>query len=347
MTFSKSVYKILILYQSFLRRAFFYFLKKRLSLFTLIALIYSPFSMGAVGSITDLSYSSEETLEESFFGALKGSFKAKLSRNLRRGNWEDFFSKSKTNSLFDSLLIRTDLSFNYPLSEVFSLSESSRLKELSLFLTLSYKRPVYDVPQVIKQYCYQLYFCFGEISLGASDSLPEKLKLKGQYSVYLTIPITSKNSFDAMKYLGLGAFLQVAHPIFSKKSFSAKGVFSHFFDTGIYASRYANEAGSKNNNVFSAFNQLGLIFSIKKQPLLPQIYLYFSHHAVMDYNRDFFQLLSLSGSAVWAVNKRLKALAGLSWGGDIFQHEFSNQATDLDFFNADETSINGGLSYSF
>ena len=304
--------------------------------------------MSAVGSITDLSYTQERQLEESFFGPLKGSIKTKLSRNLRRGNWEDFFDRSKMNSIFDSLLIRTDLSFNYPLSESFSFFEkSSLLKDTLLFFTLSYKRPLYDIPEVTKNYCYKSYFCFGEINIGLSDSLPEKYQLKSQYSVYFTVPLSSKSSYDKMKYLGLGAFLQATYPFLSKKDFQIKGISSHFFDTAIYGSRYANSAGSQNNNVFSIFNQLGLVFSKKPQPLIPVILLYFSHHAVMDYNKDFFQLISFSGSAVWSISNRLQILAGLSWGGDIFQHEFSNQATDVDFFNADETFINSGFSYSF
>ena len=75
--------------------------------------------MSTVGSITDLSYSQERQLEESFFGPLKGSVKTKLSRNLRIGNRTDFFDRSKMYSVFDSFLIRTDLSFNYPLFEKF------------------------------------------------------------------------------------------------------------------------------------------------------------------------------------------------------------------------------------
>ena len=310
--------------------------------------IYSPLSISTVGSITDLSYSQEkQPLEKSFFGPLKGSIKTKLSRNLRRGNWEDFFDRSKLNSVFDSLLIRTDLSFNYPFEKFSFLKESSLLKDSLLFLTLSYKRPLYDVPEVIKNYCYKSHFCFGEIHIGLSDSLPKKYQLTSQYSVYLTFPLSSKRSYDKMKYFGLGAFLQTTYPFLSKKDFQIKGIFSHFFDTAIYGSRYANSAGSQNNDVFSTLNQLGLVFSKKTQAFIPVVLLYFSHHAAMDYNRDFFQLISFSGSAVWSINNRLQILAGLSWGGDIFQHEFSNQATDVDFFNADETSINWGFSYSF
>ena len=154
-----------------------------------------------------------------------------------------------------------------------------------------------------------------------------------------------------MKYFGLGAFLRTTYPFFSTKDFQVKGISSHFFDTAIYGSRYANSIGSQYNDAFSTFNQLGLEIRLgffqKIQALIPVALLYFSHHAIMDYNLDFFQLMSLSGSAVWSISKKLTVLAGFSWGGDIFQHEFSNQALDVDFFNADETSISAGFSYSF
>ena len=310
---------------------------------------YSSSTMAVIGSITDPEFSSEQKLEESFFGDLKGSVNMKLSRNLRRGNWDDFFSNSHKNSLFDSLLIRSDLNLNYPLSKTFSvLNESSNLKEMLLFFTLSYKRPAYDIPEVIKNYCYKLYFCFGEISLGVSDTLLEKSQFKTQYSLYFTIPITSKSSYDQMKYFGLGVFLKNSYPIlFAKQNFQVKGISSHFFDTALYGSFYANESGSRKNEVFSAFNQFGLVFSGVKKIFIPRVFLYFSHRVSMDYDLYFVQLISFSSSASWSISQRLQVLLGLSWGGDIFQHEFSNQATDIDFFNADETSLNGGLSYSF
>ena len=315
--------------------------------FVLMFLLYSPFSMGNVGSITDLSYSQEKPLDESFFGPLKGSIRTKLSRSLRVGQWEDIFDRTKRYSVFDSLLLRSDLSFNYPLSESFSFFEKSFLKESLLFLTIGYKRPVYDVPEVIKNYCYQSYFCFGEIHIGISDSLPEKYQLKSDYSVYFTIPMSSKSSLNKRKYFGLGAFFQTNYPLLSTKHLQIQALSSHFFDTAIYTSRYANSVGSQYNNIFYTFNQLGLIFSKTKSIFIPNLLLYFSHHTTMDYNVDFFQIISFSGSLLWSINKKLKALAGLSWGGDIFQHEFSNQALDVDFFNADETSFSTGFSYSF
>ena len=318
------------------------------NLIILIFFIYSPLSISTVGSITDLSYSQEKPVEESSFGPLKGSVKAKLSRSLRRGNWENFFDRKKKYSIFDSLLIRTDLSFNYPLAETFDFFEkSSLLKDSLLFFTLSYKRPIYDIPDIIKNYCYKSYFCFGEIHIGLSDSLPKKYQLESQYSIYLTLPLSSKNAYDKMKYLGLGAFLQTSYPVFSKKKFQIKSISSHFFNTSIPGSRYADDNGLQYNEAFSSFNQFGLIFSKKEQAFIPIILLYISHHIAMDYNTDFHQLISVSSSAVWSINKKLTVLTGLSWGGNIFQHEFSNQSTDTDFLNVDETSIRAGFSYAF
>ena len=310
-------------------------------------LTYSPLSHGTIGSITDLSYSQEEVPQESLFGPLQASLKFKLSRNLRRGNWDEFFSPLHTNNLFDTLFLRTDLSLGYSLSEKFSFFEqSSYFKNMSAFLTLSYRRPVYDVPDNIKGYCYSLYFCFGELNLGVSDSLPKKYKITSLYSLYLTVPMSSRRSYYQKKYLGLGAFFRATYPLL-EQDLKIKAMFSHFFDTAVYGSRYANANGTAFNNVFSTLNQLGFSFSFKKSPFIPLLVVYFSHAGAMDYDLDFFQRMSISGSTVWSVSKKLQLVASLSWGGDIFQDEFSNKAQDIDLFNADETSASAGFSYSF
>ena len=315
-------------------------------IFIFCCFIYSPFSLGTIGSITDLSYSQKES-QESFFGPLKASLKFKLSRNLRRGNWDEFFSPLHANNAFDSLFLRTDLSLDYSFSEKFSFFEQSpHFKNMSAFLTLSYRRPVYDIPDNIKRYCYQFYFCFGEVTIGFSDSLPQKYKITSQYSVYLSVPMSSKSSYDQKKYLGVGAFFRATYPLL-EQDLKIKALFSHFFDVAIYGSRYANAAGSLYNDVFYTLNQLGLSFSLKKSAFIPLVFVYFSHSATMDYDLDFFQRMSFSGSTVWSIGKRLQLVSSLGWGGDIFQHEFSSSATDIDLFNADETSVSGGFSYSF
>ena len=122
---------------------------------------------------------------------------------------------------------------------------------------------------------------------------------------------------------------------------------SHFFDTAVYGSRFANSAGSSRNDIFSLFNQAGLRFSYEGRAFIPVTFFYFSHQFALDYKLFPFHLMSLGCSAVWSVAKGLQIVAGLGWGGDIFQHEFSSRATDVDFFNADETSVSGGLGYSF
>ena len=335
-----SKFLLKVFYQLGFKKTFF------LALVLFLALTYSPLSQGTIGSITDLSYSQEEVPEESPSG-LQGSLKFKLSRNLRRGHRDEFLSPLHYNNLFDSLFLRTDLSLGYSLAEKFSFFEqSSYFKNMSAFLTLSYRRPVYDVPEEIEEHCYQLYFCFGEVNVGLSDSLPEKYKITSLYSVYLTVPMSSKRSYYQKKYLGLGAFFRATYPLL-EQDLKIKAMFSHFFDTAVYGSRHANAIGYLRNEVFSTLNQLGFSFSFQKSAFIPLLVVYFSHRVAMDYDLDFFQRMSISGSTVWSVSKKLQLVTSLSWGGDIFQDEFSNEPQDIDLFNADETSASAGFSYSF
>lgn len=310
--------------------------------------VCSPLTFGVTGSITDPGFSSEQTLEESFFGSLRGSVKTRFSRNFRRSNWRHFFSPVHRDNLFDTLFIKTDLNLNYPLVEVFpSLKNSSSFNKALLFFTLSYRRPLYEIPDVIKWHCYKSHFCFGETNIGISNSFLQKKRLKSQYSVYLNIPITSKRSYDRRKYIGAGASLNSNYSLLSNADFQISGISSHFFETAIYGSRYANEHGSESNEIFSVFNQIGLRFSPLKGGFVPAALIYASYLLDLDYQKDWFQGISLGFSAVWSVDKRIQIIVGFSWGGAIFRHEYTAEAREADPFNPDETFINGGFSYSF
>lgn len=316
--------------------------------FLLIFSLCSFSAFGVTGSITDPGFSSEQRLKESLFGPLRGSLKTRFSRNLRRSDWRYFFSPSKRDNFFDTLFIKTDLSLDYPLAESFpALKESSSFNEILLFFILSYRRPLYDTFQVIRRHCFQLYFCFGETNLGISHSFSWRGLLKNQYSVYLNIPITSKRSIDRKKFMGIGASLRVSYPLIGLKNFNISGMSSHFFETAFYGSRYSDEQGSESNEMFSVFNQLGLRFSPLKKSFIPAVLVYLDYLFSLDYHRDWFQGMSLGFSAAWFVGERMQVVAGLSWGGAIFRHEYTSKAREARPFNPDETFINGGFIYSF
>ena len=308
----------------------------------------SPLAFGVTGSITDPGFSSAQMPEKSFFGPLRGSIKTRLSRNIRRSDWENFFSPVHQDNIFDTLFIKADLSLNYPLVKMFpSLKKSSSFNKMLLLFVLNYRRPLYDVPQVIRWYCYQSQFCFGETSLGVTNSLPQKSLLNSQYSIYLNIPITSSKSYDRKKFIGIGSSLSLDYPLLSAQNLQMSGISSHFFDTAIYGSRYANEQGSESNEFFSLFNQVGLRFSYSGYSFIPVTLAYASHLLALDYQQEWLQGLSLGCSFVWSVNKRVQIVAGLSWGGAVFRHEYTAKAKEADLFNPDETFFNGGFSYAF
>ena len=282
-----------------------------------------------------------------FFGPYRDLLKPAFQEALEEATGEDFFSPAHSDNLFDTLFIKTDFSLNYPLSEIFpSLKESSLFHKMLLSFVLSYSRPLYDTPEVIKWHCFKTHFCFRETSIGISNSLPKKNLLKSQYSLYLNIP-TSRKSIDQKKIVGISASMNMNYPLVSKTDFKVSGISSHFFDTAVYGSRYVNEQGSKRNDIFSVFNQVGLRFFHSGKPFIPAVLTYISHLVAMDYYTDWFHGLSLGFSTVWSVGKRIQIVAGLSWGGAIFRHEFTDQAKEADPFNPDETFINGGFSYSF
>ena len=304
-------------------------------------------SFGVTGSITDPGFSPEQTLKESSFGPLQGSVKTRFSRHLRRSDWRDFFSTAHKDNLFDRLFIKTDLSLNYLLTESFpALKKSLSFNEAFLFSVLSYRRPIYDIPEVIKHSCFKFYFCFGEVSIGVGNSFKRE-SLKGLYSVYLNIPVTSKQSVDQRKIMGIGSSLSMSYPLFSKAGFQVSGISSHFFDTAVYGSRYANKQGSKSNDIFSVFNQTGLRFSLSGKSFTPVILIYISHLLALDYRTDWFQNMSSGFSAVWSIGKKIQVVAGLGWGGAVFQNEYTATAKTAKPFNPDETYINGGFIYSF
>ena len=322
--------------------------KKPLVLICLFCVLRPCLSFGVTGSITDPGFSPEQTLTESSFGSLRGYVKTRFSRHLRRSEWKDFLSSTHRDNLFDKFFIKTDLSLTYPLTESFpSLKKSLSFNDALLFFVLSYSRPIYDIPEVIKYYCFKSHFCFGEISIGVSNSLLKGESLKSLYSVYLNIPVTSKQSVDQRKIMGIGASLSMNYPLFSKTGFQVSGISSHFFDTAVYGSRYANEMGSQSNNIFSVFNQIGLRFSLSGKSFTPVILIYISHLLALDYRTDWFQNMSSGFSAVWSIGKRIQIVAGLGWGGAVFQNEYTAKAKTAKPFNPDETYINGGFIYSF
>ena len=305
---------------------------------------YSVSAFGVTGSITDPGFLSEQKPEKSFFGLLRGSVKTRVSRHLRRSEWAHLFLMDYRDNFFDKLLMKTDLSLHYPLMEALPFLKSPVLSDKALlFFVLSYRRPIYDTPEVIKWHCFKSQFCFGEMNIGISNPFPP---LKSQHSIYLSFP-TSKTTWDQKKIMGMGASLSRNYSLFSKADFQVSGISSHFLDTAVYRDRYANEMGSKSNDIFSAFNQIGLRFSLSGRSFIPIALIYASHVISLDYQREWFQGLSLGCSAVWSLNKRIQIVAGLNWGGAIFRHEYTARAKEAKPFNPDETNISGGFSYSF
>ena len=311
--------------------------------------VFSPFSFGITGVITDPGFSSskrEQRSSESLLGPMQGSFRVRLSRNLLRST-EKFWSSSQKDGLFDTLSVKSDFSLSYPLSEKISFLKSSSLfSELDLFFIISYIRPVYANFKQIRRYCFKSYLCFGDMSFGVSNPLSLKEShIKGQYSIYFNLPYLSKSFFNQKQIFAMGSALDVAYPLVSKeKVFQWSGISAHILDIRAYGSKWGDSQGTFYNEFLSLFNQLGLRFKYSKNSFIPVGLVYGSHRYSLNLNGISFQRLSFGFSSVWSVGEAFRIVFGLDWSDEIYKPA-GKVKTGL--FDPSGTFINGGLSYSF
>ena len=306
---------------------------------------FSSTAFGITGSITDPGFSSEEELPDSFLGPTRGSFGIQLSRNLRRSG-DEFLSPYRRDGFFDTLFIKSDLNLVYPLSKKLSLLKDSKFfNETDLFFILSYRRPAYGDLKEVKRYCFKLYLCFGNINLGISSPFLKGHYFKSQYSVYLSLPFTSKESLKKKQILGLGSSLKTEYALFSKGGFTLSAISSHFLDISAYGSKWGNVETSFYNEFFSLFNQPGLRLHYAKSALIPLLFIYGSHRFSLNLKGVPYNRASLGVSSTWSVSQALRVVIGLVWGDDIDKDPARVQKIKI--FNPDSTFVNGGLSYSF
>ena len=322
----------------------------KLALFILLLIGFSPLSFGITGSITDPGFSlrKEKKPLEPLLGPVKGSFKTRLSRNLIISE-DNFWSPFRRDGFFDTLSLKSDLSLSYALTETFSsLNDSRFFDELDLFFVLSYQRPIYADLQEIKQYCLKSYLCFGDVSLGVSHPLSLKESpVKGQYSLYLSLPYLSKSFFKQKKLLGIGSSLSTEYLLFAKEKIQLSGISSHFLDVSAYSSKWGDIQQTFYNDFLSLFNQLGLRFYYSKNSFVPLVLAYANHLFSLNLNGTPFHRLSLGFSSVWSVSRVLHFIVSLNWGDEVLKPKGSADAVKTRPFNPNRTFINGGFSYSF
>lgn len=322
-------------------RSYEFFNRVQMKFILIFIAFFSFSSLGIIGSITDPGFSIEERTEKSFFGPLRGSFKTQIFRNIRRKPNKFWFFD-------DSLSIKNDLSLNYFLFETFpSLKESRIFNETILFFVVSYQRPVYAVIKKINPFCFKEYFCFSDIDLGISNSFLLKNHLKGEYSVYLSLPFISKISLNQKKIIGIGSSLNTYQSLISENNFQLQFISSHFLDIGIFNSRWRNQKKTYYNEIFSLFNQMGIKFNYSKYSFFPVLFIYGNHRFSLNFKAASLNKISVGCSSIWFLSKRLRLALGLEWGDNILKPEGTVQAVDIRFFNPDSTFINGGFSYFF
>lgn len=312
-----------------------------MNFFLIFIIFFTPSSFGVIGSITDPGLSTEKKMEKPFFGPLKGSFKTQIFSNIRRKPDKFWFFD-------DTLSIRNDLSLNYSLFEKFpSLKESHIFNETALFFVVSYERPVYAVIKKINPGCFKLYFCFGDINLGVSNSFSKKDYLSGEYSIYLSLPFISKVSLNQKKMFGIGSSLNTYQSLISKNELQLQFISSHFLDIGVFRSKWGNQKKTYYNEIFSFFNQMGIKFNYSKYSFFPILFFYGNYRFSLNFKAAPLNKISLGFSSIWSLHKKFRLALGLEWGDNILKPENTSQAVDVRFFNPDSTFVNAGFSYFF
>ena len=323
------------------------------SLFFWFFIFFSVFfSMGSFafsGSIIDPALSHSITnsgSSDSRSSLLHGIIKTKITRNMRIAS-DDFMSASRKDGFFDTLYIKNDFILSYPASEAFSFLEKSFIfNKADLFFVLNYGRPVYASSQEIDEYCWNSIFCFGNIDLGVSRPIFQTDRFLADSSVYLRVPF-SRSAFNQSFLVGLGMLLDTNYRFFSRSHFILSSFSSHSVSVSSYLYRTANVHETRYNKPLKLFNQLGLRFQHSKYKLIPVLLIYGYHYFTLNFKGTLIHSVTLSMSASWSVNNRIRLFAGLDWGDRILKPKNSALAVETKMFNPDYTYINLGGSYSF
>ena len=219
------------------------------------------------------------------------------------------------------------------------------MQNKSLLAVLSYSSPViYNNSKIKKDRCWQSVFCIRNLSLGVLSPLFKRGNFYGTYSVYFNLPV-SKFKVKKQSFLfGIGGSLNTEYKLVSQEGFRLSVLSSHFVDLDGYMYRTEKDHGDYNEPLSMA-HQLGLRFYYSLSPMVPIIYIYGRHGSSLRSSGVFRQQANVSLSGVWLVRKKLRILAGLRWGDEVFSQNIE-APTERKFF-ADDTYVTFGGSYLF
>ena len=301
------------------------------------------------GSITDPALSSPlewENKNQSIYKAIKGSFKTKITRNIRVSA-DDFFNANRQDGLFDTLYVKNDLYLGLPATSLFSfLQNISALEKMSLFAVLNYRRPLYASKREVSEICWSTVLCFGDLNIGVDNPVLITKNFQASSSLYLNIPL-SKNSFDKSLLMGLGASLSTNYIMLSQTNFQLSAVSSHFVDLDWYLYETMNARGTYYNVPLNMFNQLG--FKVRSFPYsyVPTLFFYGGYNFALNFKGTPFHAVSLHTSAVWTIGKNTRISAGLNWGDRILKPKGTALVENTNLLHPDRTFFSLGGSYSF
>lgn len=314
--------------------------------------VASPALWALSGSLIDPDLSVQ--LEAS--GPFQGSFRMRVFRNLRIPT-EQIFNLNRRDNIIGEANIKSDLTVIHSLS-----------KRYSLFVSLDYTRGTYPDDEEVRIGCWWSHLCIGNTSLGVSSPFFKKGDLNLESSVYLNLP-TSRPSVKQSILGGLGALLSTNWQLASNRGLKVSVISSHFLDLYAYLHKTANHDGTRFNTPLVFVNKPGLhfhysgpvpvpvfskqedrrvTFQLRAMPwLIPDLYVYGSHHFSLKANGSPRHAASLSASATWTVKKKLRIAAGLQWVDEIFAPKGTKRLVIGNRKIADSTNFTLGASYAF
>ena len=301
------------------------------------------------GSITDPSLSSPlewKNKNQSIYKAIKGSFKTKITRNIRISA-DNFLKANRQDGLFDTLYVKNDLYLGLPVTSLFSFLQSiSALEKMSLFAVLSYRRPLYASKREISEICWSAVLCFGDLNIGVDTPVLITKSFQASSSFYLNIP-SSKNSFDKSLLMGVGASLSMNYIMLSQVNFQLSAISSHFVDLDWYLYEAMNAQSTYYNVPLNVFNQLGFKLHYSAYSYVPALFVYGGYNFALNFKGTPFHAVSLHTSAVWTIGKNTRISAGLNWGDRILKPKGTALVEKTNLLHPDHTFFSLGGSYSF
>ena len=271
--------------------------------------------------------------EESAKQGLQWAVRSQLSRKLVLGR--PFFDSNRKDGLLHSLHSKTDLQISFPLDKGFRG-----------FIFFPYERPVYASDRKIRNLCWSLFLCLGNIQAGLNWDIRPGGRFFSSWGFYLKAP-SSRWAFKSSLLLGLGSSFRTQFFLLSKSALKLAFLTDHFLDLDIYKYRTVNVQKTIYNKPLAFLSRMGLWLSFPKAGILPDLYVFGDYQLSVSFSALFYHNVALNSSLSWRLWQKLQIHLGLAWGDRVFRIQNIFSADKVSFFDPNKTYMNLGFSLAF